>query len=558
MRSLALILIKFLLITFIFSGQNYAFAQQIKVHGKVIDQKTSKPLPYVNVFVLGEPSGTMTNLRGEFSFNIGKFTEEDTLCISMLGYIPYKSVLSKLNFNSELSIKLSPTVYNMTEVQIRPGATDAYNIIKRAIDSLKSKTYHKPFVSEGFYREYIKENNNYARAIEAAVSVYNDGKENIGDKFFSTKINGVRYSEDYLSKLAKAGSFNQLSLFLTNNFDYKWFFAPVEDTKYWVDSMVMLDKTLVYVITGVPEKTSNKTYRKIVTDIDFETGEISRHKIKYSALVKRNTDLYYTYTFYIKSDDYSILKMSYRDTLYKPILSEYIKQNGLYISYNSTNKYVEFFEYNNNLFPRYIKAECDIGYYKKKDSVFFISVSKYSDMMVNQVNTGKVSDFLPEKQPGLFADIYTQGYEYNPEFWANYNYIPDDEMRNEVTRSVNLIKTEYLAANANTLKNAKMNADSANNEPVLVEGLVFRIQVMALKEKISIKNPAFKGLKNLVVYFHDGMYKYTWAETPYMSEAIDMLKQIQSKGFPGAFIVPFYKNARITMDEVVTIINSTP
>lgn len=56
------------------------------IQGKVADQATKIPLPYVNIGILGSPIGTISNEDGTFSIIIPAAYTEDSLIFSMLGY----------------------------------------------------------------------------------------------------------------------------------------------------------------------------------------------------------------------------------------------------------------------------------------------------------------------------------------------------------------------------------------------------------------------------------------------------------------------------------------
>lgn len=549
----------FFTIIFIVINSVNTYSQHL-VSGEVVDIKNGKPIAYTSVYIIGTSTGTLTNDYGKFTFYIPDEFLNDTLCFSLLGYKPYKVLAGTVSGKTGLYIPMIPVYYTIKEVEITPERTNAYKIVKMAMDSLNARAPDFKYIAEGFYREYIKENNTYARAIEAAISIFHDGEHHLGDHFFPIRINGIRSSEDYLSNFARAGNYNQLSLFLTNNFDYKWFFTPLEETLYEVDSMIMMDSKLVYVISGTPEKTRKKTYHWTETVINFETGLIERIKKKAQVIIKRNTNMYYSYQFYIQADDYSILKMSYHDTLYVPLILDYGKVNNLYYSINSNTKHIEFFKYNEDWYPRYFRDIKDIGFYKNKDSALFISMAKYSDMMINNVFINNIREFYPDEQPDLFADLFAQKEYYDPSFWQNYNYIADDALRQTVLDHLNIIKNEGNDENSDSAFITVVTNDSVQTDTVEVaiitnNDLVFKIQIMAVGNKIPTQSPVFKGLKNIEYYFHNGLYKYTWGTTYNLQEALAFQEQLRNIGFGGAFVVPFYKGKRISMDEAIQIYN---
>lgn len=74
------ILLTLILFFFIF---NSSFAQY---KGKVVDQKTTKPIEFVNIGIIGKGIGTVTDENGSFSLSIDETYNNDSIRISCLGY----------------------------------------------------------------------------------------------------------------------------------------------------------------------------------------------------------------------------------------------------------------------------------------------------------------------------------------------------------------------------------------------------------------------------------------------------------------------------------------
>jgi N-acetylmuramoyl-L-alanine amidase len=83
--------------------------------------------------------------------------------------------------------------------------------------------------------------------------------------------------------------------------------------------------------------------------------------------------------------------------------------------------------------------------------------------------------------------------------------------------------------------------------------LAYRIQVAAYSKDVGVKSPKFKGLENVKMYRHQGMFKYTTGSVPTLDEALVLLDVIQKKGFPDAFVVAFKGDERITIAEAKSL-----
>ncbi len=93
--------------------------QQILVHGTVTDEK-GKPLVGVNVSTLGNPGGTATNAKGEYTIGVKK---EDILVFSYIGFQTQKVSVSKklASGSSAINIILKPSAKQLQGVVITTG-----------------------------------------------------------------------------------------------------------------------------------------------------------------------------------------------------------------------------------------------------------------------------------------------------------------------------------------------------------------------------------------------------------------------------------------------------
>ncbi|MFV5687830.1 hypothetical protein ACM55M_04315 [Flavobacterium sp. ZT3R25] len=81
------------------------------------------------------------------------------------------------------------------------------------------------------------------------------------------------------------------------------------------------------------------------------------------------------------------------------------------------------------------------------------------------------------------------------------------------------------------------------------EGLIYKTQLLATKTKVALTDPFFKGLKEIKEYLHNGLYKYTVGSNASTGETNKHKNKLRSRGFFGAFVVPFNDNKRISEQE---------
>ncbi|TVQ16637.1 MAG: carboxypeptidase-like regulatory domain-containing protein [Bacteroidetes bacterium] len=165
------IILSVLLLLFIFpansvSGQtadDYYF-----IRGTVRDAKSNKPLPHASVFVSGTYIGTVANINGYFSLRVRKSDNLETFRVSYLGYAP-----RELSFE-DYSGKESDFLMNvhslpLQEVIIRP--VNARELVINALDKVDENYPQEEFMLTGFYREAIKQRNDYISIAEAVVDI---------------------------------------------------------------------------------------------------------------------------------------------------------------------------------------------------------------------------------------------------------------------------------------------------------------------------------------------------------------------------------------------------
>jgi N-acetylmuramoyl-L-alanine amidase len=87
-------------------------------------------------------------------------------------------------------------------------------------------------------------------------------------------------------------------------------------------------------------------------------------------------------------------------------------------------------------------------------------------------------------------------------------------------------------------------------------GIVFRIQLLALSEKVELSDNRLKGLDGVEIYVQKSMYKYTVGTFNNLSETSDLLSEVLDKGFGQAFIVAFNNGKRIPVKQAIELMKN--
>lgn len=95
-----------------------------------------------------------------------------------------------------------------------------------------------------------------------------------------------------------------------------------------------------------------------------------------------------------------------------------------------------------------------------------------------------------------------------------------------------------------------------NRDKKQEKGWKFRVQVLASNPKLSAANPLFRNLRGIEEHRHEGMYKYTRGASTSFGKANELKEQLRKKGFPDAFVVPFYDGKRLEQWQIAGRVSS--
>ncbi|MCF8413844.1 MAG: carboxypeptidase-like regulatory domain-containing protein, partial [Melioribacteraceae bacterium] len=106
-------------------------AQQFQIKGIVSDNKSGEVLRFANILVLGEATGTTSNVEGNYQIYLPK--GKHSLIFSFIGYVS-DTLSINLTDHIAYNAKLKPVSLELPEVTVLPGENPALEIIRRAID----------------------------------------------------------------------------------------------------------------------------------------------------------------------------------------------------------------------------------------------------------------------------------------------------------------------------------------------------------------------------------------------------------------------------------------
>ncbi len=144
-------------------------ANFVTVSGKVVDSNSDRPVAFANVYVPGTHVGTVANLDGNFTLKISKNLNADKIAISHLGYkVTEFEVEQRIGKYTQFPLK--PHSITLQEVLVKPH--DPREIVLKALDYKEKNYTTSPHLLTGFYRETIKQRNDYISIAEAVIKIY--------------------------------------------------------------------------------------------------------------------------------------------------------------------------------------------------------------------------------------------------------------------------------------------------------------------------------------------------------------------------------------------------
>ncbi len=171
-------------------------AQPFEITGKVVNDETDDPIPFVSIGIKGIYKGTASNELGEFSFKVDSLPI--TLVFSHLSFNTREIVVTDDRF---MSVRLTPGKLVMEEVVVKAKKGDpdfAYNLVLDAYDKIVYRARKEDHYGKAFYRQISKNGDVYSELYEI---------------FFDTRFsrNGVEdwaiQEGRYALKLSEADSF---------------------------------------------------------------------------------------------------------------------------------------------------------------------------------------------------------------------------------------------------------------------------------------------------------------------------------------------------------------
>ncbi len=376
--------------------------------GKVIDRETHDPLSYVNVSLLNRPIGTITNADGDFILKLPEENRNDTILISSLGYARQKRVAGKLQ--REEIIALQPVSVKIREVRVR--AISPSEILANLRKNIKLNYSDENQLLTGFYRETVKQDDEYINISEAVMEILKAPYESLTREDKVHLLKARRSPEvqpfHWVNFKLQGGPHTITMLDVVKRMES--FLDPEYESiyHYSVQQVIWYKNHPVFVVRFKPLK-NVETYC-------FE-GEMYIDRESYALLYAR-----------FSLDEYG-LEMAEESLIMK-------KPKGFRVKPQYVDYRIDYSEFNGKWHLHTARASIAFKVKSQKDKVNSVFYS-VSDLLVTNVEDTWLRRF-PVKDLFTIKDVFPEMVmEYDETFWENYNIIrPDEDLQNAVKKFI--------------------------------------------------------------------------------------------------------------------------
>jgi len=113
-------------------GQSMKLAAQDQVRGLVIDATTEKPMPFVNIAIVGSTYGTVSNQNGVFTLNLDIINQTDSIAFHFIAYETFTLGVNDLADGMTIKMREKPVRFRTIAIIANPYSPR--ELIKIAIE----------------------------------------------------------------------------------------------------------------------------------------------------------------------------------------------------------------------------------------------------------------------------------------------------------------------------------------------------------------------------------------------------------------------------------------
>jgi hypothetical protein len=387
--------------------------------GKVLDAASGEPLSSASIilFSAGKKTGLVANKEGVFSFT----ALCDSIRVSMVGYRS-KTIFPQEFINKNyFEVKLEAVAAELGEVIIKK--TTGLEIIKKVIAAIPSFQPKENFENKGFYREIIKDKENYFSVAEAVfASQYYPAKESYKLKLIQGRskedVAYTRLFEDYHPGGGPQSAISKsFILELPDFLDIK----KIKYFTYKIDSLVQFDGRWLYSISFDQRPDVKQALEKGKLLIDADEFAVVKYEAENSPIG----------TPYIKD-------LTGSDKIFAALLNIDLKRKAW-------KHHVDFTKEDDKWILSYVESERKIGYKQEKKKID-LDLTINSEILFTDLITPFTKQINADeewKRKNLVSNLPSA---FDPGFWGNNNIISPTEQVKSIVETISKNNNESAIA----------------------------------------------------------------------------------------------------------------
>lgn len=370
--------------------------------GKLLEHRKGRPVPFASISLKNKPIGTISNTDGEFLLKIHPTHINDTLVISCMGY--EQLFIQAYELLDEDLFILQPASIKIREVKVT--AITPERLLQNMRRNYKTNYTPSTKIMTAFYRETVKQDNNYISVSEAVMEVlkapyYGTTRRDLVKLLKGRKSSDVQPFK-WLNFKLMGGPFTITELDVVKtvetfiNTEFEDFYT------YQINDVIWYENQPVYVVHFKPD--SKDFYPP------FE-GEMYVHRETFT-LVHASYKLNKAG---LKQAEAIMIKKKPRKVKARPSFAHY---------------QVNYRQYQGKWHLASAKASVKFKVKSKRDKLnsTFHSVS---DLLITNIKPSNLKRFNKDERfnrDDIFVEVLGS---YDQNFWENYNIIkPDESLRN--------------------------------------------------------------------------------------------------------------------------------
>lgn len=381
------------------------YSQQVFIQGTITDEETGEGVSFAHIGVCEKSIGVVANENGGFEFRIPNSVLEDTLCASAIGYETFRTPISGLIGKSTFNIILKPQINLLNDLLIKDEKITGRRVVEKAIRRIGKNYPKNPFNLTGYYRDYLKKNDEYISYLEGVLTIDDKGFRNSPDKS-NIRIDQLRYNKNYIDYFTEyVSEFNLDSTkllmhgispaFKGNEFSNLYYHNPIRNHWHSVPFI------------GIFDTFSDRNY-----DFEIEYYTYVNDKEVYVINIAPSKNFRFTHVsikgkLFIRTDNFAIVKFSYAYYVTKRL------ETKKWFELN-----VEYREFEDKMYLKYFSF---MNYYKLLTIEEIAEMYVYREFFVNDIHAGTYQPIAPGNSINQDLPLYQQNAANDPQFWINYN-----------------------------------------------------------------------------------------------------------------------------------------